>query len=208
MSDTDAPSRSLLDALPLSRRGIIAFSLSAATVFAVLSWAIIVFYRRLPFLSVFDGGMSVGTQALIGVLAGSVLGGLIAILVMRERALAPVRVFIHAILVRVQPGVVDVLIVSCAAGFSEELFFRGTLQPMWGPWLAALAFALAHVGGNVFSLAKLGFAVYVFLMGMIFGLVYGRAGLVAAITTHATCNVAFLMVLMLGHDRQSTHRVA
>lgn len=80
MSDTVGPSRSMLDALPLSRRGIIVFSLGAAAAFTILSWAIIVFYRRRSFFSVFDGEVPLGTQIVSGGFAGSILGALIAIM--------------------------------------------------------------------------------------------------------------------------------
>jgi membrane protease YdiL (CAAX protease family) len=86
------------------------------------------------------------------------------------------------------------VLVSLLAGFGEELFFRATLQPALGLWPAALVFALAHTGVSV-SPAKLAFAAFVFVMGLLLGTLYVRAGLVAAMVTHAVYDLAFLLAV-------------
>jgi len=78
--------------------------------------------------------------------------------------------------------------IGVSAGVGEELFFRGALQPKFGPVLTSLCFALLHTNYGI-SFVTLG----VFGMGMIFGFMRLRYGTVAAMITHALVN--FVAVL-------------
>lgn len=149
------------------------------------------FYREQSFLALFTEGRPFATQVGVGLLLGVVVAGLIAAVLLRSRPTAPLRDFFREIFANLRPTKLDIVVFSLVSGFSEELFFRGTLQPMWGLWVASLVFALAHVGGNVFTWVKAAFAAYVFTLGLLLGLLCEHAGLVAAIAAHASCNLVF-----------------
>ena len=190
----------MLDSFPLTRRVVHVIGIAAAAFFTLLALAITVFYRGVPFDSLLTEGRPGLVQAVAGLVIGAGLAAVIAFIILwptrPEGRLASLRTFLAAILARVRPTSLDIVAVSLLAGFSEELFFRGSLQPLWGIWLASLAFALAHVGGNVFARTKLAFAAYVFSMGVLFNLAQHHLGLVAAFTAHAACNMVFLFALV------------
>ena len=64
--------------------------------------------------------------------------------------------------------VIDIVVLAAIAGFSEELFFRGMLQPRMGLVASSLLFGLLH--GPDYKLWP--FALWAAAVGMGFGLVY------------------------------------
>ncbi len=191
MTDTDGKAA---NPLPLTRRMVIVFSLAAAVVFSLVACVVTVYYRGQTLHALFTAGRPLSTQILVGLVTGLALGSFVIALLLKAPFFARLRDFIRSILGQIRPTGLDMVLVSLLAGFSEELFFRATLQPALGLWLAALVFALAHTGVSV-SPAKLAFAAFVFVMGLLLGTLYVRAGLVAAIVTHAVYDLTFLLAV-------------
>jgi uncharacterized protein len=194
MTDTDEKAKPPATPLPLNRRTVIIFSLAAAAIFSLIAWVVTVRFRGQTFQSLFTAGRPLATQILIGLVAGLALAFAVVLLLLKAPLFARLRDFIRSILAQLRPTGFDMLLVSLLAGFSEELFFRAALQPALGLWLAALVFALAHTGVSV-SPAKLAFAAFVFVMGLLLGTLYERAGLVAAIVAHAVYDLIFLLAV-------------
>lgn len=180
---------------PLSRRFVIVFSLAAAAFFLLASWAITVFFRMQSFLSLFTSGKSLTQQILLGLLLGVELAVYVSLIVGKTRAFSGFRKFLGGIISRVRPGGFDMVLVALLAGFSEEVFFRATLQPMLGIWLTSLLFVLAHVGVGRFNWTKIAFGAFVFSMSVLFGFTYEQVGLVAAIIAHASYDLVFLYLV-------------
>lgn len=101
----------------------------------------------------------------------------------------------------------DLLVLAAIAGFSEEVLFRGVLQP-WlegvagltlGLWLSNAAFALVHAVTPLYALLAM-------LMGLYLGLAldYGaERNLLTPIVIHACYDfVAFMVIL---RDYRNTH---
>jgi len=85
--------------------------------------------------------------------------------------------------------------VAVAAGFGEELLFRGALQPLIGIWLASALFVLLHVRAYRFnSLNKrvLFQAAMLFALSVALGFIAIYVGLVAAMLVHAGLDVVGL----------------
>ena len=87
-------------------------------------------------------------------------------------------------------GVVDVAVISVAAGIGEELLFRGVLQAEIGLVLASLIFGvLLHTGGT----GTLVFGAWVAVMGGVLGgLAIWIEGLLAPMVAHALYDAAAL----------------
>lgn len=88
--------------------------------------------------------------------------------------------------------------ISMAAGFGEELLFRGALQPLTGIWLASAIFVILHARAyrfNGFSKRVLIQACAIFVGSMAFGLMAMHVGLVAAMITHAFIDTVGLYVI-------------
>ena len=85
--------------------------------------------------------------------------------------------------------------IALAAGFGEELLFRGALQPMLGIWATSLLFLLAHTRiyrFNAFDSRVLLQAASVFAISVCFGYVAQYAGLFSAMLIHAAMDIAGL----------------
>ena len=81
------------------------------------------------------------------------------------------------------------LLIGVAAGLSEELVFRGALQPRFGLLLTSILFALMH-SQYILSFAML----VVFLLGLVLGIVRNKVNTTAAILTHALYNTVLVLI--------------
>lgn len=81
---------------------------------------------------------------------------------------------------------------ALSAGFFEEVFFRGLLQPRIGIALSTILFVAAHAGyGQLPLLGGVGFLSLVFA-----GMVRWRGSLLAAIVAHATFDAVQLLIVI------------
>lgn len=95
-------------------------------------------------------------------------------------------------LAAIKPTPSAVWSLSVAAAVCEEIFFRATLVPILGVVGAALVFAAMHWGLYLFAptkFAALRCGAEIFLIGIVFGIVFDRLGLYAAIAGHVAYNV-------------------
>lgn len=82
------------------------------------------------------------------------------------------------------------------AGVSEELFFRGALQPLIGIILASLLFGFVHYYGKRDLLP---YGIIAAVMGLIMGLAFEATNsLVVPVVAHSTYNVAVILALKKG----------
>lgn len=92
------------------------------------------------------------------------------------------------------------MFISLLAGLGEELLFRAFLQQLWGLWPAAGLFMLAHAGFWAVpphTQARLLFAPFSLLAGLLLGVLFQEIGLVAAITAHFLYDLGAFYILKL-----------
>jgi len=94
-----------------------------------------------------------------------------------------------------EPRIVHITMIALIAGWSEELFFRGVLQPTIGIWASSLAFVIVHGVVGIRTWRRLAFAVTLFLASLGLGLLYQWQGLAAAMTAHAAYDFVVLFAL-------------
>ncbi len=82
-------------------------------------------------------------------------------------------------------------LLALTAGVGEEILFRGALQPVLGIWVTSFLFALAH--GN-YGLTPATF--FVFLIGVVLGLVRQRYSTTVAIFIHFAYNFVLGMLAL------------
>jgi membrane protease YdiL (CAAX protease family) len=84
------------------------------------------------------------------------------------------------------------VVLGLSAGISEEMLFRGAIQPRLGLLLAAILFALGHTqyGLTVATLE-------VFVIGLVLGLVRNRTNLTTCILIHAGFNATGVLLGLL-----------
>ena len=96
--------------------------------------------------------------------------------------------------------------IALAAGFGEELLFRGALQPALGIWATSVLFVLAHIQAYRFNglnkrvlIQSLG----IFAVSVVFGYIAQYVGLIAVIIVHTSMDIVGLYTI-----RQAAHVTA
>ena len=84
------------------------------------------------------------------------------------------------------------VVLGLSAGISEELLFRGAVQPRLGLLLASILFAVGHVQYG-FTVATL----EVFVIGLVLGLVRNRTNTTICILIHAGYNSVGVLLGLL-----------
>lgn len=88
-----------------------------------------------------------------------------------------------------QLGMADIVLLSLAAGFAEELFFRGALQPWLGWWAASIIFGALHALTPLYFLLATA-------IGSYFGWLYQYTGnLLVPMLAHAAYDITALLLL-------------
>lgn len=88
--------------------------------------------------------------------------------------------------------------IALAAGFGEELLFRGALQPILGIWLTSALFVLVHVRAyrfDKFNKRVLVQALGIFSVSLVLGCIAQYIGLVTAMIAHAAMDVVGLYTI-------------
>ncbi len=85
------------------------------------------------------------------------------------------------------------LILALATGVSEEILFRGALQPVLGVWVTAVLFALVHIQYGLLTPAT----VALLIIGLVLGILRQRHNTTLAIFVHAGYNFALGMLALL-----------
>lgn len=136
-------------------------------------------------------GVSLGLGALVAV--ATVVST--RVLVERTRWARSLRAQFRAVLEGASGAQLAAL--GVASGVSEELFFRGAIQPLAG-WLpTSIAFGLVHVGP---SRAFLSWTLWALVMGLVLGAIFEGTGSIAGtILAHVVVNVVNLRLIAL-HD--------
>ncbi|MBL0162520.1 MAG: CPBP family intramembrane metalloprotease [Xanthomonadales bacterium] len=168
--------------------------LLACGVMSCAATAVILLFRPRPYLPTLLAGFPLGAQAAIGfAFAGiywfaSVVG--FKFIANRETTRNIAESYSRLELKGFNPFWVCV-----AAGFGEELLFRGALQPLIGVWLASVLFVLLHTQAyrfNKFNKRMFLQAAMLFAVSVALGFIAMYVGLVAAMLVHAGLDVVGL----------------
>jgi len=82
--------------------------------------------------------------------------------------------------------------IAIAAGVCEELLFRGALQPRFGIFLSSVLWASYHLQYTCHGFPSVA-NLYILGLGLLFGALRDRGGLLAAIAAHATYDATILL---------------
>lgn len=83
----------------------------------------------------------------------------------------------------------DIVLISCAAGIGEELFFRGLIQSFAGLWITAIIFGLLHALTPAYFIIATAIGVW-------FGLLYQFSdNLLVPMLAHAAYDIFALLLL-------------
>ena len=176
------------------RRAIVAMSVGFGAFLTALAVVTQLFWLHRPFSDLFGAG-SLAVGVAVGVAAGVVVAALALITVHHMPALRGFRRLVREGFEGIEPRLIDLLLISFVAGWSEELFFRGILQPQVGIWIAAAAFVLVHGVHRLRSRGGVALIAFLFGAGIGLGTLYQWWGLESAMAAHAVYDLVVLLGL-------------
>ncbi|MBN4065806.1 CPBP family intramembrane metalloprotease [Candidatus Amoebophilus asiaticus] len=180
----------------MSRKKFLLIGLIFTIVLIILSWCIITYLYDKDFLSSFPAHYPNWQQFLIGSFLG-VCGALVILNVLRIKKLSTVKIFFNDIIRGLKLKMSDILIISCCAGLSEEIFFRGSLQPYLGIWITSIIFISLHGYLNPFNWKMSVIGTMMVLVSAGLGYLYELVGLLSAICAHTTFDIVMLYYFVI-----------
>lgn len=187
------------------RRVVVGLSVSFGIALTVAAWLVRVPWEGRSFGGLFDTSGLVPRMA-VGAACGVAGAGLALAVVRLVPSLAGFRRLVRESFEGIEPRWVDLVLIATVAGWSEELFFRGVLQPVIGLWLAAVAFVVLHGIVVIRTWGRFFFGAMVFTAGVLLGLLYEWRGLEAAMTAHAAYDLTVLAGLRWAIARRTPGR--
>ena len=99
---------------------------------------------------------------------------------------------INSVLLQDFDTVGEWLVLALVAGISEEILFRGALQPIFGLWFTSILFAVVHVQYGLTPVT-----VFVVILAVLLGLIRRRTNTTIAIFVHAGYNFVLGLLALL-----------
>jgi uncharacterized protein len=172
---------------------ITSISVISGLIWLILATLLILFVQEKTMIQVLLAGDSIIVQLLTGMAAGGVFGAAGALMVRFPHIKAVLEDY-HIIkqLKELKLNNSDILQVSFVAGVTEEILFRGAIQPIIGIWLTSLLFVAIHGYIRFKTVWHILFTLFTFLLSMVLGWLTIYFGLISAITAHAVYDLIVL----------------
>jgi membrane protease YdiL (CAAX protease family) len=175
------------------RRVVVNLSAAFGLLLTGVSWLVVTLQHRslrAVFANFGDASRCSG-----GAVIGIVVGAVCLVVVMSVPALRTLRALAREGFEGIEPRLLDLFVIAAVAGFSEELLFRGVLQPVLGVWVVSVLFALMHGVALRRGWGNAVFAAFLFAGSVGLGFLYERWGLGAAMVAHAAYDLTVLLGL-------------
>ncbi len=180
-------------AQPVTRGRLVSLAVGSAAVSAGLACAVSwIRCRSLRPLAVMHAPVPI--QLVSGLLGGAIVGSAAVIWFLRAPVFAAGRATAREVLASATLSRGDVAFMSLAAGFGEELLFRGALQPWIGLVPSSVVFTLVHYWVPLTGIARAAYAAFVLAVSLALGLLCFRSGIVAAMAAHASVDLVVLWI--------------
>ncbi len=187
-----------------TRRTLLALSVAFAAACTLAAGLLASFFGPGDWRAIFGAGRALPQQLALGALFGAGAGAACLFSLLRVPVFAELRdLFLHVIL-QARLTRADMAFISLGAGFSEELLFRGALQPLIGIWWSSLLFIALHGYFNPRSWRVTLYGVLMLAVSLGLGLLCRHAGLASAVTAHTVVDVVILWGLHFRHAAGKT----
>lgn len=182
----------------LNKKTIIVLSLLFFLFCIFIAWLIIAIFQGNKLGIIFAYGQPLHRQIFWGALFGVAAGVLSLFLLLRASIFANLRSLFEYIITEACLTPVNILLISLLAGISEEILFRGAIQPLIGIWWSSLLFISLHGYFNPWNWRTSIYGLLMFAISVGLGILYARVGLYAAICAHTIVDIVILMGLHNG----------
>lgn len=181
----------------LTEDSISNIAILSALIWLVIAALLLYFFQDSSFIILFLEGSPVLEQTIWGTAAGLILG-FAAIMMMRMEMFQSIadEYYILRELKKLKLTKRQILVVSISAGVSEEILFRGAIQPIIGIWFTSILFIAVHGYIRLNTWPKLLFTLFTFLLSMVLGWLFMWFGILSAIIAHAVYDILVLYYLV------------
>lgn len=180
----------------LTRSTLLKLSLGSGLLWLIIGTIIIYFFQDLTIPEVFTNGAAIGNQLVAGFGAGIVFGLMAALLMMHpSMKIISEDYFIVKEIKKIDLKSFDIFQISIIAGITEEFLFRAAIQPLLGVWLTSLIFVAIHGYISFKSAAHITFALFVFLLSTVLGILLIYVGIISAMAAHAVYDIIVLYLV-------------
>jgi uncharacterized protein len=170
--------------------------------FSLLAVVIDVFSSKIDLLYNLTSGISLWIQTAVGFVLTPLLVGAVHRITTNSSCLAELTEMSKSLVQRLNPSFLQISALSIAAGFGEEILFRGAFQPLIGLIPASVFFAGLHTGFRFDRHVYRLYFLIVFFISILLGLTARYIGLPAAMIAHGTWD--FTMILLVKREISKT----
>lgn len=174
-------------------RKLIIVSLLSGLIWLLLANLIIYYVQEKKLADLFFAGYHFLIQIGVGVISGALFGlaGLGLIRIPAFRKILDEYAIIRQIK-QMDLTVSEIVYVSLVAGISEEILFRGAIQPVIGIWWTSLLFIGIHGYIRLKSTSHILYSLFTYALSTMLGALFMYVGLISAMTAHFIYDVIVL----------------
>lgn len=161
--------------------------------FSILAWAILsIFSPEINIHELVYRGKALPIQLFHGLIYG-VAAFLIINVFIKSQALGDLNDMVDGFAKKL--NIIQIIFISFAAGFGEELLFRITLQYYFDIWPTAIFFVMIHGYLNFMDIKLFSYGVVMTIISAGFGYLTVQYGIASAIMAHFVIDLVILLVL-------------
>ncbi|MCD4652416.1 CPBP family intramembrane metalloprotease [bacterium] len=117
-------------------------------------------------------------------------------LMLKVRYFHEINEFSRDLILQLNPSRYQIVALSLAAGWGEEILFRGVFQPLTGIVVSSLFFAGIHTRFKLNSKTLRHYFILVLVLSFTLGFIAKTLGLHAAIAAHSTWDLSSIMIIL------------
>ena len=178
----------------MTKKSIVPLAVATLIGFPLLGFIIHFFVFDTPFFSLFISKTNLALEFLVGVGSGLCFG-YIGWQIISMKFMHPVFTKYQDLVKNFEMDTNLIFFVSFCAGFGEEVFFRGVLQPIIGIWVTAILFVAIHGYLNPINWRISIYGIYLTLVIVVIGYFNENFGLTSAIISHMLIDVILFFKL-------------
>ncbi len=178
----------------MNKKSILPLAIGTLLGFPILGFIIHYFVFESSFINIFVSKTNLALEFSIGAVSGLAFG-YIGWLIISMKFMAPVLKKYQNLISAFEIDISLIFFVSFCAGFGEEVFFRGVLQPIMGIWITALLFVAIHGYLNPKNWKISIYGIYLTLVIAIIGYFSNYFGLTTAIMAHMMIDIVLFYKL-------------
>lgn len=180
----------------ISSSELLTFSIGSGVVYILLALLLFYYFHDRMIGAIIFDGLPVLTQIGIGMVFGFIAAVGVGFISYRPPVSDILRDFtIIDFISQTRFTLFDRIQISLVAGTSEEILFRGAIQPLIGVWWTSLIFVALHGYFMFKSIAHIMLGLLMFTLSVGLGFLFEWAGLIAAMTAHAVYDFALLQAV-------------